>query len=419
MSLAEANEPGSRSASLRPLSRSSFGSTVGSHDSFEAEADDLRIPRRVVAMVCDSILPYHHGGKELRYHELTRRLVDRADIHMYTMHWWNGPRVRSENGITFHAISPLIPMYTKQRRSLLQAFVFGVSCIRLLRQNFDVLEADNIPFVQVFILRIVTWLKRRRFVVTWHEVWGMKYWCQYLGTIGILAWMVEELAMRLPDHILAASPQTAERLRESLGTHSDISLAIHGIDLDEVSSVTPGPERSDITVVGRLIEHKRVDMLLEAVALLHADGKSVTCRVIGDGPERDNLHQKAESLGIGHFVTFQHDVREQRDVYALLKASRVCVFPSIREGFGVAAIEAMACGIPVITTSAPDNLSHHVVARSAYGLVCEPTVPAIAEAIKTVLEKYAEDEGPLEPESWLREYSWDVIASQVSKALRI
>jgi hypothetical protein len=50
--------------------------------------------RRVVAMVSDAIHPYHRGGKELRYYELTRRLAGRADIHVYTMNWWNGPRVR-------------------------------------------------------------------------------------------------------------------------------------------------------------------------------------------------------------------------------------------------------------------------------------------------------------------------------------
>jgi glycosyltransferase involved in cell wall biosynthesis len=422
MSLAEAEESESRSVLLNPQSPFSSGSTArhgNINDDFQSGADSRPIQKLVVAMVCDAVLPYHHGGREHRYQELMRRLVDRADIHMYTMQWWSGPRIRRENGITFYAISPLIPMYNKQRRSLRQALVFGISCMRLLRQEFDVLEADSIPFIQVFILRLVTWLKRRRFVVTWHEVWGIKYWRQYLGILGILAWMVEELAMKLPDHILAASPQTAERLRASLGDRSNISLAIHGIDLDKVITVMPASQRSDITVVGRLMEHKKVDLLLDAVALLHGEGQPVTCRVIGDGPERGNLHQRAVSLGIRESVEFLHDVREQKDVYALLKASRVCVFPSEREGFGVAPVEAMACGIPVITTSAPDNLSQYVVARSGHGLICEPTVVEVAKAIRTVLGERGADEGPFEPESWLREYSWDAIASQVSEALRI
>lgn len=375
--------------------------------------------RHVVAMVCDAVLPYSQGGREYRYRNLTQRLARHADVHMYTMKWWNGPRVRIVNGITFHAISRLVPMYVEQRRSLRQAFVFGISCIRLLRQEFDVLEADNIPFVQIFVLRIITFLKRRRFVVTWHEVWGKKYWCEYLGLIGVLAYLVEKLAMHLPDHILAASPQTADRLRTAVGPQKPISLAIHGIDLDEVAAVTPSPESCDVTVVGRLMDHKRVDMLLDSIAILHADGARVTCRVIGDGPERDALHDKATALGISDYVDFRHDVSEQKDVYALLKASRVCVFPSAREGFGVAVVEALACGVPVITTSAPDNLAQHVVARSERGTVCEPSARKIAEAVSDVLDRRDVADGPLTPEPWLEEYSWDAIANQVLEALMV
>jgi glycosyltransferase involved in cell wall biosynthesis len=374
----------------------------------------------VVAMVTDAILPYHRGGKELRYYELSRRLADRAEVHVYTMQWWDGPRVRREGGVTFHAISPYVPLYVnEQRRSVRQACVFALSCMRLLLYDFDVLEADNIPFLQVFVLRLVTLLKRRRLVVTWHEVWGKSYWRQYLGWAGYAAWLIEEMAMRLPDHILAASPQTADRLRASLRRRCEISLAIHGIDLDEVMGVHPVAVSSDLAVVGRLIGHKRVDMLLEAVALLRADGMTVTCRVIGDGPERIALHQKAEALGIADAVDFRHNVSEQKDVYALLKASRVCVFPSAREGFGVAVVEALACGVPVITTSAPNNLAQHTVARSERGIVCAPSATAIAEAVKSILSSTDPTDRPGNPEAWLQEYTWNAIAEKVAEALWI
>lgn len=375
--------------------------------------------RRIVAHVCEAVLPFHHGGRELRYQELTRRLAEYADVHVFTMQWWHGPRVHKEDDITFHAITRLIPLYVKQRRSLRQAFFFAVSCIRLLRYDFDVISADSIPFLQVFVLRLVATLKRRRLVVTWHEVWGLSYWRQYLGVAGIFAWLIEVIAMRMPDHILAASPQTAERLRASLGERAAISLAIHGIDLDKVISVPPAAELCDITIVGRLMEHKRVDMLLDAVALLHADGLPVTCRVIGDGPERDALYKQAATLGIADVVEFRHDVGDQEDVYALLKAARVCVFPSAREGFGVAVVEALACCVPVITTSAPDNLSQYIAARSERGTVCEPSASAIADAVKTVLKEHQADDEPPVPESWLREYSWDAIAHQFSQALHV
>jgi glycosyltransferase involved in cell wall biosynthesis len=381
--------------------------------------------KRVVAMVSDAIHPYHRGGKELRYYELTRRLADRADVHMYTMNWWNGPALRREDGVTFHAISRLFPLYVNDRRSLREAVFFGLACLRMLRYDFDVLEADHIPFIQVLILRLVTTLKRKRFVVTWHEVWGREYWCQYLGRLGIVAWLIESVAMRLPDHIIAASPETAQRLRASIGSKPTVSVAPNGIDLDEVAQAHPDSAPTDVAVVGRLMTHKRIDMLLESIARLRAEGIPVTCRVIGDGPERTALHEMAARLGVADLVDFRHDVTEQKDVYGLLKAARVCVFPTAREGFGIAVLEALACGVPVITTSAPDNLAQHLVRRSARGTVCEPTTAALSDAIKAALAgpenadpEHADPEhGACEP--WLREYGWDAMTDLVAEAFEI
>ena len=374
--------------------------------------------RRVVAMVSDAIHPYHRGGKEQRYYELTRRLADRADVHVYTMNWWHGPKIRHDDGVTFHAISRLYPLYVNDRRSLRQAVFFGFACLRLLRADFDVLEADHIPFIQVLILRLVTLVKRKRFVVTWHEVWGRAYWSEYLGRLGTVAWLIEALAMRVPDHIIAASPQTAERLRASVGSKPTVSVAPNGIDLEAVSQAHPDSTPTDVAVVGRLMAHKRIDMLLESVALLRAEGLPVTCRVIGAGPERTALHEVADRLGIADAVDFRHDVSEQKDVYGLLKAARVCVFPSAREGFGIAVLEALACGRPVITTSDPDNMARHLVQRSVRGTVCEPSVAALAEAIKAVLAE-PEPEGADDYEPWLREYGWDAMADLAAEAFGI
>jgi glycosyltransferase involved in cell wall biosynthesis len=371
---------------------------------------------RVVAMVSDAIHPYHRGGKEMRYYELTQRLGSRADIHVYTMRWWDGPREFTEGGVTYHAISRLVPLYVNDRRSLWQALYFGFACLRMLRYEFDVLEADHIPFLQVLVLRLVTAVKRRPFVVTWHEVWGRAYWRQYLGLLGFAAWLVEALAMRLPDHIVAASPQTAERLRASLGDSRLISVAPNGIDLEAVQGAYPDSAPTDLVVVGRLMNHKRVDMLFEAIALLRAAGQAVTCRVVGNGPERDALHERARELGIAAVVEFRHDVSEQKDVYGLLKAAKACVFPTAREGFGIAALEALACGVPVITTSAPDNLAQHLVARSVRGTVCEPTAAALAAAVREVL---AGTTSQGEPDPWLEEYSWDATTARVAEAFGI
>lgn len=376
----------------------------------------------VVALVSDAIFPYHRGGKEIRYQELSRRLAGCAEVHLYTMHWWDGPRVRRDEAVTLHAISRLLPMYTRGRRSLMQAVLFALACIRLLISHFDVLEADHMPYLQIVVLRLVATVKRKRFVVTWHEVWGKSYWQQYLGWAGLAAWFVEQLAMRLPDHIIAASSHTAGRLYAVLGARASITVAPNGIDFEVVRSSYPDQATTDLVVVSRLIAHKRIGMLLDALALLHAEGMPLTCRIIGDGPEREELRSHARARGVDWAVDFRHNIREQKDVYALVKAAKVFVFPSAREGFGIAVLEALACGIPVITTSAPDNLAQHLVARSKRGTVCDPTASAIAAAVRALLTgdslPVSKDNGGSD-DSWLADYDWDAMTARVITALKI
>ena len=376
--------------------------------------------RPVVALVTDAIYPYFRGGKELRYHEVAQRLGQRADVHVCTMHWWTGPAEKREGPVTFRAVCRLRPMYSGERRSYREAFLFAFACLRLLWFRFDVVEADQFPNFHIFSLRVVTWLKRKRLTVTWHEVWGPAYWQEYLGPLGRVGWLVEWLSMRVPDQLIAASPQTAERLREILGDRASIAAVPNGIDLAGIRDSYPDSARVDLVTVGRLLPHKNVDMLLECVALLRAEGLPVTCRVIGDGPQRDALHKRAEEIGVTEAVDFRHDVWEQKDVYALMKAARVAVFPTAREGFGIAVLEAIACCLPVVTTSAPDNLARHLVARSASGVVCDPSVPAIAAAVRQALTAEAESpDRPAEQEAWLAEHGWDAAADQVAQVLGI
>lgn len=378
--------------------------------------------RLVVALVTDAVYPYFRGGKELRYHELSARLGRRADVHIFTMKWWEGPPRRREGHVTFHAVSPLYAMYTGERRSFREAILFAFACLRLLWFRFDVLEADQFPNFHIFTLRVVAWIKRKPLTVTWHEVWGRDYWSQYLGRKAArIAWLVEWLSMRLPDRLIAASDQTAERLRAVLGDKASITVVPNGIDLDGIRNSYPDPAKVDLVTIGRFLPHKNIDVLLDSVALLHASGLPVTCRIIGDGPLRAALHAQAHRLGIENVVDFRHDVWEQKEVYALMKAARVAVFPTIREGFGIAVLEAIACGLPVVTTSAPDNLAQHLVARSSSGAICAPAADAVADAVARLLAQSGarSDDTAIAQDTWLAEHGWDAAADRVAAALRL
>jgi glycosyltransferase involved in cell wall biosynthesis len=381
--------------------------------------------RRVVAMVTDSVYPFHHGGKEMRYREVVRRLSRDVDVLIFTMKWWPTGRSRVLDGVEYRAISPRLGLYAGERRSLTEALGFGLATVRLAVARFDAIEADHIPYAPLFVLRVICTARHKRFVVTWHEVWGRDLWRTYLGGLGGAAWWVERCAMLMPDRIIAASPETAERLRPYVRKRTAIVVAPNGLDLDAISRAPEDPRRTHLVFVGRLLAHKHVDLLLDAVARLARDGERLTARVIGRGPELPALRRQAADLGIAHLVEFRDDVDDQETLYSLVKAASVFVFPSVREGFGIAVLEALACGLPVITTSAPDNHAQSLVVRSGRGRVCEPSGTAVATAIRSVLaEERRQPSGTirsLDPQvlDLVRQYDWDSVARTVAQALGV
>ena len=128
---------------------------------------------------------------------------------------------------------------------------------------------------------------------------------------------------------------------------------------------------------------------------------------------------EARNLGIADAVEFRDDIENQKELYSLVKAAKVFVSLSAREGFGLAVLEAIACGIPVLTTSAPDNLAQHLVARYSRGTVCEPTPEAVTAAIHDLAadaDLPAHDE--CDTDSWVAEYDWSAMADRIQQAYR-
>ncbi len=119
-----------------------------------------------IAIVSDAIYPYNKGGKEKRIFELSTRLARSGfDVHIYCMKWWKeNVNQKIENNVHLHAISKYYPLYSGKRRSITQAILFAVSCLRLLKEDFDIIEVDHMPHFVLFSTKIVTLLKRKNFM---------------------------------------------------------------------------------------------------------------------------------------------------------------------------------------------------------------------------------------------------------------
>jgi glycosyltransferase involved in cell wall biosynthesis len=375
-------------------------------------------PIRRVAFVSDAVSPYNKGGKETRLHELTTRLArdHDLDVHVYTMNWWGGPRNITRDGVSFHAISKLHPLYDGERRSMRQAILFGLATLRMIVEPFDVVDVDHMPFFPLFSARLVCTLRRKPLVGTWHEVWDRQYWLSYMGVFGLLGYMTERLALRMPHLIVSNSTHTSERLRPH-ATRIPVVTVPLGVDVRRIEAIPPASKHSDVIFAGRLLRNKNVSLLLDAIALIKPSHPGIKCLIVGEGPERERLEQQTRHLGIVDNVEFMDFVRDHDGLIALLKASRVFALPSEREGFGVVALEANAAGIPVVTVRHPNNAACNVVIAGRNGYVVDLDGPSLAGGIVGALEADGDRLALSPAPDWLREYDWAFVAERLRSVL--
>jgi GalNAc-alpha-(1->4)-GalNAc-alpha-(1->3)-diNAcBac-PP-undecaprenol alpha-1,4-N-acetyl-D-galactosaminyltransferase len=118
-------------------------------------------------------------------------------------------------------------------------------------------------------------------------------------------------------------------------------------------------DRHRVIAIGRLEEQKGFDMLLAAFAQSARHHPGWTLKIIGDGSERDHLRALAATLQIGHLVSWERAVKEPEKE---LHRSDLFVLSSRYEGLPMVLLEAMACGLPVVSfdcPSGPGEIIHH------------------------------------------------------------
>lgn len=153
------------------------------------------------------------------------------------------------------------------------------------------------------------------------------------------------------------------------------TLGAFGITEEELQN------KKVVIYAGKLTQMKAVDVLLQAVKLYEKRLPSTMTIIVGDGEERTLLEEMVKELNL-HSVRFLGNV-DQNTLRGLYNVSDISVVPSRREAFGLVALEAMACGIPVVATNSgglPDFVNDEV------GVLVRPEDPAdLADGIMTAL----------------------------------
>lgn len=202
---------------------------------------------------------------------------------------------------------------------------------------------------------------------------------------------LERLLARRSARILCCSDAVARHAREGLGLPRALLVTVpNGIDKGPpieppaARALLGGPPPPLVGCLGSLAPHKGQAVLLRAFAALVRAGAAGTLVLIGDGPDRRALEALAHEAGVAARVRF---LGERGDARRLLPGLDLLVVPSVaREGFSLAAIEAMDAGVPVIASRVgglPEALD-----SGASGVLVEAGDPdALATAIGDLLAR--------------------------------
>jgi D-inositol-3-phosphate glycosyltransferase len=169
----------------------------------------------------------------------------------------------------------------------------------------------------------------------------------------------ERAIIAAADRVVCATPEEKAEVVRFYGANAARTDVIPlGVDLDRFRPADRAAAKRElgfegkhvVLFVGRLEPIKGVDILLGAASMLEVD-----CRVVIVGGDEDSaaeiesLRQQARLLGVEHRIVFAGAVEHSR-LPLYYNAADVCVIPSHHESFGLVAVEAMACGVPVVAS---------------------------------------------------------------------
>jgi glycosyltransferase involved in cell wall biosynthesis len=339
-----------------------------------------------IAFVYDAIYPWVAGGAERRFHELGQRLRDRHDVSFVGWQWWDGPARIERDGVTLHGVGRPPGMYGSDgKRTVREAVAFSARLMPvLLRNRWDVIDCSATPYLPLYTAALAARLTRTRLVATWHEFWG-GHWDEYLPhrpRVARAARWLESGGRRLGDRVVTVSDFTARAM--GMADEPRVDVVPNGVPVAEILDALPAEEASDVLFIGRLIDEKRVDLLLGAVELLIPRFPALRCAVVGDGPELRALQEQAVRLGIDRNVRF-HGRVPAADIPRHLRAAPILAMPSIREGYGLAVAEAQAAGVVPVVVRSPFSAASDLVRDGEDGVLVDPTAIELADAIGGLL----------------------------------
>lgn len=328
------------------------------------------------------------GGVPQVVYQLMRSLpADTYDLYLYVLKSYeDNAAARIQLSETFKRLGVTIRCPDRDDKKF---YVVSQMARWLIEDEIDLLHTHSYkPNIYGRLAGLLCQPKGVKLIAHYHNYYDNK-WLEDDSLI------YEQLLAYQTDHFLACSGSVAEHVASRADIDNGrIEVLLNGIDLSRfkvtqarsaVKAELGLPENCKLVgVVGRLCRQKAQDVFLEAAAKLTEIFPDVLFLLAGAPDEPEMLLQlkaQAESLSIGHKVRFLGYLEDIPKIYGILD---ILVMPSRWEGFGLALVEAMAMGLPIVTTDV-GGIPEVVVPNETALIVPPENAGSIAEAVGRLL----------------------------------
>jgi glycosyltransferase involved in cell wall biosynthesis len=199
--------------------------------------------------------------------------------------------------------------------------------------------------------------------------------------LGVIYLGLERLLMPRGDLYLFESIYSRDVFHAKVAKPNGTVRVVHnGIAEVDFNLIEPAADATDILFVGELRAIKGIDVLIEAVALLHRQGRRVSATIVGSGPADGALRATVELHGLARDVRFLPAMPARR----AFSLGRMMVVPSRSESLPYVVLEAAGAGLPLIATQVGGI--PEIFGPDSGRLIPPENAPALAAAIATTLE---------------------------------
>jgi glycosyltransferase involved in cell wall biosynthesis len=273
-----------------------------------------------------------------------------------------------------------------------------------------VLDVQNgVPFLSPLVTR-------RPVVVLVHHV-HREQWPILFGRVAArLGWWLESRAAVRAYRDCAYVTVSAHTRRElgALGVRPGAIEVVHN-GTHPPAAGRPEHATPLVCVLGRIVPHKRVEYAIDAVAQLRAELPDLALAVVGTGEWEPALRRRAAERGVADAVTFHGHVDDaERD--RLLAAAWVLALPSVKEGWGLAVMEAAAQGTPSVAFASAGGVGESVV-DGLTGLLVEDRAAFVAALRRVLTDAGLRERLGRAAREHAGRFSWEATADALNASL--